>query len=424
MATPSKPLPFGFDRADGTSSLPSQTNGLPGGTAGTASPAGSVISSGKVANFAGFPYYAEEEPDSPEIERAEQATAMHRFRMAWNSAVSFLSVLGRGTFVTDSAGNRWRILSSKIQSQRGGMATLSVTSEALSFDSPPDEFQIVPIELGVDILKHPRYAWALLPYTTDNSLAITTIGGVTIYGNQIKEAVVRMIQAYRDSPIYPSASYVQGTVQALVLQQFQTASTKGIDVVIPNPNGFVPKNNAAPKGGIVWDGSAGTISTLSKDYEFVTVKVFSDNTFFATLIAAAREMLYKLWRNEDTPPVTGYEITWAQYYFAPTYLNPGNYIENPVGIVPYYFMSPTQTGNATIFDELTAWNPQCFATNGIKYGPLNLSCLRKPDEIDYQRTWFKVTRKWLCSPIGHWDQDLLTGNNRPQNASGFNYTGQ
>jgi hypothetical protein len=433
-------LPFGFNRADGTTSLPSQTNGLVSGKAGKATPSTSIDFSGDAATVANA---VEEYADSPEIERAEQGTAQHRFTMLWQSALNYIQVLGRGTFITDGFGNRWRILSSKIQALRGGMASLSVTSESLSFDSPPDEFQCVPVELGVDIMKHPRYNWALIPWANDQSAYITypftapgkpiASGYITINFNDIKQSIIRMIQTYRDTPYFASGDNINGYVQTNILHCLKKNDKNLFYVTTSfhNPNFDPGAKEITPSGtNNLWDRTSGTALPGINCRTFCTnVNVDATDASHPVNIAlaAAYEILSKLWRGEDTPPVTGYEITWSQYYFAPTYLNPGNFVENPIGIIPAYFTDPTQTGTHTIFDYLTYWNPQSFAQNGQLGGILDLSCLRKPDEVDYQRTWFKVTRKWLCSPVGHWDTDLNRGgtgkdstSNRPQIASDFN----
>ena len=131
-------------------------------------------------------------------------------------------------------------------------------------------------------------------------------------------------------------------------------------------------------------------------------------------VAAAGEIIQKLWYQEDTPYVAGFQVTWSQYYFAPVYENPGGYVENPFGIVPDYFLSPSQDGSNTIFDLMAQINPQCYSDNGSSNGNVNISWLRKADEVEYQRTWFKVTRTWIGSPIGHWDAQIYSGGERPQ----------
>ena len=421
----------GFDRSDGVTPLPSQSSGFfPSGTSGTPNPSiggqydpggqGSALK--KVGNLTGI----EEEPDSPEIERAEQGTFMHRFKVAtWSLATQFISMLGRGTFLTDSYGNRWRVLSSKIQSQRGGAATCSITAESLSFDSPPDEFSITPVELNVDIMKHPRYNWALLPWTNDQSSYTTLSNGQVITYNDIKQSIIRQIQVYRDAPYLASGDAVNGSIQTSIMSSLDASKgTCVISTYYKNTNFDPSSAETLPSG----SGDQATNYWVSGDrptgnfrYYLANVTIsLNDKTHPVNIArAAALEILSKLWRGEDTPPVTGYEIVWSQYYFAPVFLDPGNYIQSPWGVVPMYFMSPDQSGATSIFNNFTFINPQCFAQDGIYGGTLDFSCLRKPDECDYQRTWFKVTRKWLCSPVGHWDTDLLTNKNRPQYATDY-----
>ena len=420
------PIPTGFDRADGETYLPGQ-DGFASGRAGTPTP------SQHVAIYGGGSDKIEEYPDSPEIERAEQATFLHRLKCAsWETAKNFISALGRGTFLTDSTGETWRVLSTKIQSQRGGTADISVTAESISFDSPPDEFRITPVELNIDIMKHPRYAWALLPYTSGSS-TYTWIGDTrqVISYNDVKQTIVRMIQTYRDAPFLASGDNVNGYVQNSIIKTFQASSGTISYVTVTYPNSsFVktikevtPKNNNN-----YWDGNARTRPPQNFRYYTANISVNLANAADPVVIAlaAAQEIISKLWRGEDTPPVTGYEVEWSQYYFAPPQtngnlsFNPGNYIENPIGIIPDYFLSPSQDGSDTIFDYFTRLNPQCFAVNGQPGGILSFSCLRKPDEIDYQRTWFRVTRKWLISMVGHWDKDLMTQKPRPLTAAEYN----
>lgn len=387
---------------------------------GTPTPSGNIVQSGNIFSLNTFEEYA----DSPEIERAEQCTVQHRLKTTWANAQTAIQGLGRGTVVNDSAGNTYRILSSKIQSEKGGLATISITSESISFDSPPDEFQIVPVELGVDIMKHPRYNWALLPLENDTStyaqLLVPGNQPINITYNDVKQSVIRMIQTYRDSPYLASGDNVNGYVQSSIIHSLKNGGEQ-ITTSFKNPNFTKEQKEVKPDGkNNIW--VAGTpLPTFNCRYFTVNVSIGSGSSDPVKIaIAAALEIISKLWRGEDTPPITGYELTWSQYYFAPVTLNPGNYIESPLGNVPAYFMN-TGAGNTgpNIFSQLTSINPQSFSVNGLYGGTLSFSCLRKPDEIDYQRTWFKVTRKWLCSPVGHWDSDLLTTKNRPQNAGDY-----
>ena len=133
---------------------------------------------------------------------------------------------------------------------------------------------------------------------------------------------------------------------------------------------------------------------------------------------AAMEIIQKYWRNTETPYLIGYQITWAQYYWLPQYLNPGGYIEDPIsdGGLPDYFWD-TEAGS--IF-ALTAWfNPQCYSLTGMSNGGYAISWLRKADEVEWERTWFRVTRTWIGSAVGFWDTELFSASNRPQNPGDY-----
>lgn len=457
-------LPFGFNKADGITVIPNNPIGTGGsGTVGTSDPSGDLQ---KYENDTGFdangnPTAIEQPSDLlPEVERAEQATASNQVKMSWAAALSFIGVIARGTFLIDSYNNIWRVLSSKIKGERGGMAIFSTVSESISFDTPPDDYQMIPVELGIDIIKHPRYAWALLPYVTDQS-TYTLIGDTKVFYVDIKESIVRLIQSYRDSPFYPNADYINGLIQNNIMSQLKINPVTGISylsVTVPNPNFVQPNNNANALPPVSWDGTNTSLATISTGVQnlvlSVPVNTANANDPVTIALAAAREIISKLWRQEDTPYVVGFQITWTQYFFQPVYENPGGYVENPIGIVPDYFVSPTTpgafytvlprgtlasgygTGNLnpnnldtvsgggspTIFDQIIAINPQAYSSNGTSSGNLDISWLRKADEVEYQRTWFKVTRTWIGSPIGHWDSDLYHnfGVSGPQDANDFN----
>ena len=404
-------IPTGFDRADGVTALPSQPKGSSAGnrTSGTPNPYGQMLTLGENGQV-------EEEVDSPEIERAEQATFQHRLKASWDTCVNLITFLGRGTFLKDSFGNTWRVLSSKIQSARGGRGTLSVTAESISFDNPPDDFQMIPVDLGIDILKHPRYSWALSPTAEDSGIS-TVVGDTTIYYSDIKESIIRMIQSYRDAPQFPSAQYVNGLIQSNILSQIKNGK---IQIHYPNSS-YNP--GATPLTPLPWDGVTAHKPAGNMPFYLIGIPVSSSpNDAINIAIAAAKEVISKLWKQEDNPYVVGFQLTWTQYFFAPVYLNPGGYQENPWGIVPAYFLSPSQDGSNSIFDNIAYINPQCYSNDRTTGGSLSISWLRKSDEIEYQRTWFKVTHTWIGSPIGHWDNDLFKGlgQNGPQNASWFN----
>lgn len=360
-------LPNGLDRADGLS-----------GRLGTATPAHAI----QVITADGSGVIPIEElEDSPEIERAEQGTITHRYRMNWNEAKTRITFYGRGTVLVDGGGNVTKVLSAKIQHEKPDNAIMTIVAESLSFDTPPDTFSIVEVELGVNIIKYPRYFYALKGATTTEEL--------------LNQDVIRNLQNYFEN----------------VTPQYRDALTFQLNKSFGNP-GTISGGNIVHAADIVTalaDGTSVTITPIA-------------GTDLAK--AAALEVIQKYWRNEENPYIVGYEITWSSYYFRPPYLNPGGYTENPiteaVPALPDYFWSPDfPPSAATIFDQLTTINPQNYSSTGVRGGPLLMSWLRKADREEEQRTWFKIDRRWIGSPVGFWDEDLYNSDNRPLVASDY-----
>lgn len=319
--------PSGFDRADGLNGQPGTVT--PGGAIYVQSANGAVAISG---------IQLEELPESPIIERAEQATIRHQFKCALVNGLALLTALGRGTILIDSFGNTTRILSSEVQPVRPDMCILTVTAEGINFDSPPDEFCCVPEQLGVWIVKHPRYWYAL----------------------------------------------------------------EGFYEIINIINNFNPTQILSVKDSLAQD--------------IVSSPVPSGKTLdqWRLACAAALEILEKMALNIDTPYIPGFRITWAQYFWVPPFLCPGAFIQDPIlqGGLPEFFWSTDGTGNlaTSIFALMGAFNPQDYLRPD---GAFQISWLRQADELEYVRTWFKVTKTWIGSPIGHWDVDIFTADFRP-----------
>lgn len=361
-------LPYGFDRADGLSDR-----------LGTATPAGAIMvqSAGETINIDNLPL--EELPDSPEIERAEQATITHTYRTSWSEGLNYINFLGRGLVVQDSYENFYLILSASLKHETGGTALLTLVMEAKSFDSPPDEFSVVPVELGVNIIKHPRYFYAFLG---------DGYGSVSEQQNQM---VIRLLQDYFENT---SAQYRRAIIKML-------------------------------NDSMGHDAGGGTQQPPQWDR---TTEAYEAGAFVkGTNIAkrAAMEIVQKYWRGEETPYLVGYEITHSQYFFVSPDMNPGGYVEDPMTEaspqLPDYFFSDVfpPDPSSTIFDFLAEINPQSYSSTGLSTGDVNISWLRKADQVEYQRTWFRLTRTWIGSPVGFWDTDLYTQGRRPQTASDY-----
>jgi hypothetical protein len=410
-------LPWGFNRGDGTTALPAFPIGASGsGTFGTPADPDAVVTTASAEFLAG----GDELPDSPTIERAEQATIMHRTRMTWENGLAYITVLPRGTIVEDSFGNIYRLLSATLQSENGNMAVLTTTCESVSFDNPPDDFQVNSVDLGVDLLKHPRYFSALFPNPATETTA----------QQQVKQAIIRAIQAYRDSPFYPTPGNLampSGTIQETIVQM---VNLQKINYTVPNPAYAATIAATAILG-------VGATALAGQNPQYLVLafdNIATPDPVISLALAAAGELIGKLWRMEDTPYLAGIELKWSQYYFLPPIFNLGSYIEDPTQIVPNYFMQPDRplgelppregisfpaAGSDNIFQFNASINPQDFSSNGTSGGSTNISWLRKADEIDYQRTWFKITHTWIGSPIGYFDLQLYGAGPRPKVPSDY-----
>lgn len=413
-------LPVFWTLADG-----GETDGVP--NLGTANAAGQLIIQGPAG---ATDYVLQEATDSPRFERAEQGTVTKTFTdIPWLDSCTYMAGLARGTVQVDLSQGAddplyFRILSSEQQKQ-GSKARISIVSESLSFDTPPDEFQVVPIELGIDILRHPRYRLALDPSITDQTDTVPVPGdwGAVVSISTIKQAIVRAVQTYRDSPIFPSADNVNGLFQNNIVTQFNADT---MNILWPNPQFDPLEDTVAPQE---WDGSMANFPIDNCQYLIVQIPISDPSIQYC--LAAAKEIILKIWRMEDTPLLTGFEVTWSAYYTRPPEINPGSYVENPMTdanpALPDYFWAtdglinwipPRQgepsdqgmPGELSIFDFMAFLNPQCYADdNGVN----SISWLRKADEIEFNRCWFRITRKWLGAPIGNWDEDIYNTNARP-----------
>lgn len=385
-------VPCGFDRADGlpgTDPFTSLSITRPGTIT---KPDQIKVTSAGGAGLANLPI--EEVEDSPEIERAEQATFTHRHRMSWEEAKTQIAWLYRGQVRRDSDGHIYKILSAKIQHGKPGQALLTIVEEARDFDSPPDQFSITPVELGMHILKHPRYLYAFLG---------EGYGSPTEQKNQM---VIRLLQDYFENT---TAAYRNALAKMLL-------------------DSLTKTNGAGPQP------PTGKMNTETGEWEWNTWGDDHSTPYVAGTNAAKRaalEIVMKYWRGEETPSIVGWEITWSQFYFIPQPLNPGGYIEDPIlaavpQLPPYFwstiFPASSDPADGTIFDDMSYLNPQAYSKTGEGGGGTIISWRREADQYEYERTWFKITRKWTGSPVGFWDTELYSQMDRPDpNGNGDEY---
>lgn len=386
-------LPVGPDRADGY-----------GQNLGTATGAGQLVYND---SFGGTTIEIQERPDSPQFELAEQETCVHTWSMAYDEAMTRKEYYGRGTVLEDSNGDFWRVLSCSIKTVSGYAKPVlfSVSSESLSSNLPPDQFEFNPVELGINIIKYPRYFYAFNPLQSQDADYLNS--------QILNQQVIRVLQNYFENT--PS--------------QYRDALTLQLSVSIGYPGTVDGSGVAIPDDNIQIDLATGQESDSPTIPGWVTPICGTD-----LAKAAAIEIIQKYWRNEETPYIVGWEINWYTYYYLPQDLNPGGYIEDPVAEAnpqlpnDCWDTSSTQsdTGSSdsqpsTIFDSFVSYNPQCYSQDGTPDGPLVISWLRKADHVDQtQRTWIKIRRQWVGTPIGFWDADLYNTNDRPSKTNDYN----
>jgi len=171
----------------------------------------------------------------------------------------------------------------------------------------------------------------------------------------------------------------------------------------------------------------GVTALAAQNPQYLTVSydnIANPSASISLAMAAAAELITKLWYQEDSPYLPGITISWSQYYFSapgvnvsPVALNLGAYIEDPTLIIPGYFIQGNNPEN--IFFSIGILNPQCFSEPPVGFGAGGISWLRQADQIDYQRTWFKLTRTWVGAPIGHFDAQIYQQGPRPSVPSDY-----
>lgn len=361
-------LPTGRERADGED-----------GRLGTATPAGAV----KIQSADGNDVISvNEEPDSPIVERAEQKTVTHNYTMSWEAAKTQQDNMPRGAifYENDDSDPEWtpmyKVLSTRIKHARGGSATLEVVAEQLNGDVPPDQFNIVPVELNFNIMKFPRYYRALKGYTSDEQL--------------LNLGVIRQLQNYMDNPSYAA----RDAISYRLYQSLGKPGTVTDGIPVPDSSFADPAN------------ATGIITPVT-------------GTDFAKY--AALEIVSKHWLGIENPYIVGWQITYSQYFWRPQHLHPGGVIQAPYYEVDEQFIiSPdiawadgiTNIPEDTIFADMWEKNPQAYlpleaSYEFSSYDYTAISWLRKADQMYFERTFYRVDKTWIGAPVGSWDPDMF-----------------
>jgi hypothetical protein len=392
-------LPCGLDRADGQGAV----------NMGTAPVEGQVkYTEGYSDVNDGADAAMQEYPDSPVLENAEQQTVTHRFHGGSNTVFTALDALHRGIIRTDSNGFYHKLLSAVGQQQDANHADLTTVDEVMGGDTPPDLFEPTPIDLGLSIIKHPRYFYAFL----GDGLGSTT--------EQQNQMVIRILQNYFENTTAAYRDALQYMLKSSLAYAVASGTSTGVGP--QPPSGMI----SASDGSYIWhtvdlSGSGGASDAPS----------YLSGTTMA--LAAALEIVVKYWRGEEQPPVYGFQIVWTEFSWFPLNLNPGGYIvlpgsdewagpeNDPYNPLPDYFWNthfpPGSTDSPAVdsmFARMDQVNPQCYSKDGTKGSGTAISWRREPDVPVRDRTFWAIQHKWVGSPVGYWDPDLFTQNNAPQ----------
>ena len=253
-----------------------------------------------------------------------------------------------------------------------------------------------------------------------------------------KQQLIRALQTYRENPAVPNDGVInlEGKYQEEITMYLKALKTM-VKTENPNFNSAwgaddppIPGTTYADNSNLPYPLAATDGLDYNPQYYYTgfNFSIPANDPGGKVLLAAAAalEIMQKIWRMEDTPYVVGWQITWSEYSFRPPSLNPGGYIENPSTAnppLPDYFSStsypPSSSTANSIFYKMAQYNPQCYSANGQYGGSTSISWLRKADEMEYQRTWFKVTRTWIGAPLGAWDGDLYGQKQRPTFATDY-----
>lgn len=327
----------------------------------------------------------EETPESPRIERAEQKTVHHSLQMSWAQARLHQARLYRGLVFAESAepdADQYKILSVTIRHGTGDTATLDIASECVTSDVPPDEFSVTPLELGINIIKHPRYFYAFKGANDDEEA--------------LNQMVIRELQNYMSNPQINLRN-------AIAWRLTHSQGSPGTITTDPLTGNRIP----VPAADVTANGVTFTPIT---------------GTDFAKIMAC--EVIRKFWLNIETPYIVGWRVAYSKYYRRSPYLHPGGIIQppwdaGPDTVLDYFLRSPdvdeiVSAPQDTIFANMVLQNPQCYYPPGWRYQQegidlvTNISWLRHADTSHFVRTFFRKDMVWVGTPVGIWDQDLFS----------------
>jgi hypothetical protein len=286
---------------------------------------------------------------------------------------------------------------------------LETVDEVMSGDTAPDTIEIIPVDLALSIIKHPRYFYSFLG---------DGLGSDTEKQNQM---VIRLLQNYFENTTAPFRDAIHAMFKAS-LDAALAGSSSGVG---PQPPTALPPDS---NGNVSWqnwgnppDGTQALVSGT------------------ALALAAALEIVTKYWRGLEQPPVYGFQVVMTEFSWTPIPINPGGYVilpnssgwagpeSDPYSPLPDYFWDthfpPGDTDTPMVdgmFANMARINPQCYSSDGTSGGMVAMSCRREPDQPMRDRTFWATQHKWVIVFNGYWDPDLFTQKDRPTNPSDYN----
>lgn len=339
------PLPSFYDRADGGLT---NVNGTP--TITNLSKGGGIGSN--YGGTSGYPTMFEEDSDSPIIEFGEQCTITHTFTVDYYTGMILQQQYQRGAYMSDSGliqANQNNIPGNPRYGNAAG--TPNITRVLSTRMQPIDR-------------------------TNTQACKLIVVSEGTSFGAPPEEFSITTQELNPVAEKHPRYSaldyYTRNIIRNADVADFidvQNQWSAVLDSLEPFSNA-----NPYPNPGNPW--------------------------------GAAQELLFKKQKGEDTFYLSGFKITYSQYFWAPQDINPGGFFQDPFSVIPSYYW--TDTDGLNIFAQPpNGYNANMYpnTTPDLSEAPYGLSWLRQTDTLELNRTWWKFNMTWIGAPLGIWDNE-------------------
>ena len=293
----------------------------------------------------------EELSNSPHIEFGEQCTITHQWYVDYMTGILLQQQYQRGAYIEDN-----------------GMLGINQNNTP---GQPPD------LQTGINVCRVLSTDLVPLDRTNTNVCLFTMVSEGTSFGVPPEEFQIETVElnpVAEKHPRYSALSYYQRNI----IRNTDVSDYQDVQQTWQNQISSIPSND---------------------------VQMQNQQ-------GQAYELLFKKQKGEDSFYMSGYKLTYSQYFWAPQTINPGGFIQDPTSVVPAYYLT-TPNGNSIFYQSVNP-NPNLFITvNGLNpqyqtsltQFPYGLSWLRQTDTQVLNRTWWKLTYTWLGAYLGHWDNE-------------------